>query len=257
MTALVVALGVVVALLAVLVVGLLRSHAEILRELHDLAGGEPGRPGRLDPTRVRPGVALPRGTGAASVGTDLVGVTPEGDAVKVAVQGTDSHTLLLFLSSGCMSCRGFWEALADLPSLGLDPSVRPLAITKGPEDESLSSIAALAPGDVVTVMSSAAWDDYEVPVAPYAILLSRGTGRVLGEGAGATWGQVRDLMQQALADLELGGDADLRERVEALRRRRGATGDRDADTDRALLAAGIGPDHPSLRPEQPLLDTDS
>ena len=36
MTALVVALVLVVALLAVLVIGLLRSHSEILKALHDL-----------------------------------------------------------------------------------------------------------------------------------------------------------------------------------------------------------------------------
>lgn len=248
MTAVVVALGTVVALLAVLVVGLLRSHADILRELHDLRAGGADT-GRLDPSRVRPGVALPRGTGAASVGADLVGVTPEGDAVQIAVRGTDTHTLLVFLSSGCLSCRGFWEALADLPSLGLGPSIRAIAVTKGPDEESISAIAALAPGAVATVLSSSAWDDYEVPVAPYAILVAQGTGQVLGEGAGATWGQVRDLMQQALADLEVGMDADLQARVEALRRRRGATGDRDAQTDYELLAAGIGPDHPSLHPE--------
>jgi len=247
MTAAVVALGVVVALLAVLVVGLLRSHAEILHELHDLRAGT-SPPGRLDRS-VRPGVALPRGSGATSMGADLVGLTPEGDPVQIAVRGTDAHTLLVFLSSGCLTCRGFWEALADRPSLGLDASTRPIAVTKGPEQESLSAIAALAPGDVTTVMSSAAWDDYEVPVAPYAILVAAETGQVLGEGAGATWGQVRDLMRQALADLDLGTDADLRARVEALRRRGGATGDRDAATDHALLTAGIGPDHPSLRPE--------
>ena len=85
-------------------------------------------------------------------------------------------------------------------------------MTKGPEEESISAIAALAPGGVATVLSSAAWDDYDVPVAPYAILVAQGTGRVLGEGAGATWGQVRDLMQQALADAATGSDADLQAR---------------------------------------------
>ena len=39
MTALVVALAVAVVLLAVLVAGLLRSHAEILRALHELGAG--------------------------------------------------------------------------------------------------------------------------------------------------------------------------------------------------------------------------
>ena len=49
LTALVVALGVVVALLGVLVAGLLRSHAEILRQLHALgAGRTPGGVGPVD-----------------------------------------------------------------------------------------------------------------------------------------------------------------------------------------------------------------
>jgi len=248
MTALVVGLAAVVALLAILVVGLLRSHAEILKELHDLRGGADG-PTSQPPTRVRPGVALPRGTGAAAQGADLAGLTPAGDAVQIAVRGAEVHTLLLFLSSGCLTCRGFWDALADQASLGLGPSLRAIAVTKGPDQESLSAITALAPADVPTVLSSEAWDDYDVPVAPYAILVAGGTGHILGEGAGATWPQVRDLMRQALADSELGSDADLRQRVDALQRRRGATGRRDARTDYELLAAGIGPDHPSLRPD--------
>ncbi len=250
MTALVVALGAVVAVLAMLVVGLLRSHAEVLRELHDLQGGQPLADRSRPPSRVRPGVALPRGADAASVGADIAGITPEGDAVQIAVQGADRHTLLLFLSSGCLTCRSFWDALADEATLGLGPAIRPIAVTKGPELESLSSLVALVPGSVPTVLSSEAWESYDVPVAPYAILVDRDTGHILGEGAGATWDQVRELMQQALDDRELGDDADLRQRVDALQRRRGATGRRDARTDYELLAAGIGPDHPSLRPEQ-------
>lgn len=246
MTAVVVALGFVVGLLAVLVVGLLRSHAEILRQLHDLQGGAGSS--ALPAERLRPGVALPRGTGAASAGADLVGVTPSGDAVKLAVSGTDHSTLLVFLSSGCLTCRGFWDALADRTTLGLNELIRPIAVTKSPDEESLASIVALAPADVPTVLTSEAWDDYDVPVAPYAILVDP-DGRIIGEGAAATWDQVRDLMHQALDDASAGLDADLRRRVEDLRRRRGATGDRDASVDAMLLAAGIGPDHPSLRPD--------
>lgn len=248
MTAVVVALGVVVGLLAVLVVGLLRSHAEILRELHALRSEDPATGRRLERSRVRPGVALPRGSGAGSIGKDLVGLDPEGDAVKISVSSTEQSTLLLFLTSGCTTCRGFWSALADLPSLGLRPGIRPVAVTKGPEDESPTAIMALAPAGVPTVLSSAAWTDYDVPAAPYAILVDGTTGRIVGEGAATTWPQIRDLMHEALDDAGLGDDADLRRRVEALRRRRGATGDRDASADAALLAAGIGPDHPSLRP---------
>ena len=54
MTVLVALQGVVILLLAVLVVGLLRSHAEILRALHDLGvnledGAPDSRPGKCSP----------------------------------------------------------------------------------------------------------------------------------------------------------------------------------------------------------------
>lgn len=243
MAAVVVVLGVVVALLAVLVVGLLRSHAEILRELHALrtadADASRGHP-------VRPGVALPRGSGSAARGADLVGVDPSGDAVKVTVSGTERSTLLLFLTSGCVTCRVFWDVLADPVAMGLRPSIRAVAVTKGPLEESVSSLAALASPHVATVLTSEAWDDYDVPVAPYAVLVDP-SGRVIGEGAAATWEQLRELMHQALDDAAIRAE-ELRGRVESLRRRGGATGDRDADTDAILLAAGIGPDDPSLWP---------
>ncbi len=241
------ALALVSALLAVLVVGLLRSHAEILRQLHDLEHGG-GAGADRDAPRMRLGVARPRGAGREAQGADIVGIDPEGDAVKVAVSDNADSTLLLFLSAGCLSCRGFWDALADISALGLRPGIRPVAVAKGPHEESVSAIAALAPAHVVTVLSSEAWDDYEVPVAPYAVLVD-GSGEVIGEGAAATWAQVRDLMNQALDDARAGDDADLRARVARMRRRGGATGDRDAATDEALLDAGIGPDHPSLWPE--------
>ena len=68
MIVLVVLEGVVLALLAVLVVGLLRTHAEILRRLHDLGAGvyddqAPARPSR--PARSAGPDAHPAGRGRA------------------------------------------------------------------------------------------------------------------------------------------------------------------------------------------------
>src|SRR3546814_10763171 len=94
-TAIVVALGVVVAVLALLVVGLLRSHAEILRALHELGIGEDGSShehgaggGRSrstsPPFQVRPAGSLPRGGGRANGVDDLVGVDPNGDPTGAA-----------------------------------------------------------------------------------------------------------------------------------------------------------------------------
>jgi hypothetical protein len=231
--------GVVSALLAVLVIGLLRSHAEVLRRLHELGAGVyedelPG-PGR-SPSEIR---TRPGGTPAH----DLVGVAPSGDTVAVGVRGAPHATLLAFLSSGCATCAGFWDAFAggaaaDLPG----EDTRLVIVTKGPEDESVSEVRARAVAiPVTTVMSNRAFDDYGVPVNPYFILVDGPGERIIGEGAAATWAQVADLLGRAAADH--GATLDLRDS-------RG----RDALAEAELAAAGIGPGHPSLHAVAPLAD---
>jgi len=110
-TALVVALTVAVALLGLLVVSLLRSHAEILRRLHEIdpaydhAGGDhAGHDHGPTPVEVgvRPGVALPREHETPA--HDVQGTTPAGGEVGLALLGGRASTLLAFLSSGCMTC---------------------------------------------------------------------------------------------------------------------------------------------------------
>ena len=92
MTVVVVARGVVIAVLALLVVGLLRSHAEILRRLHDLgagldgdaapaAGALPGRrrPGPGATSRSCPRCPSPPDREAFGGAADLAGVGAGGD----------------------------------------------------------------------------------------------------------------------------------------------------------------------------------
>jgi len=111
MTALVVALGVVVAVLAVLVAGLLRSHADILRALHELGVTEDklSEPSHNDAPgfSTQPGVPQPRPTEGEPTAHDIAGATPTGGAARVAVQATAHNTLVAFLSSGCLTCRDF------------------------------------------------------------------------------------------------------------------------------------------------------
>lgn len=243
LTAAVVLLGALVLLLGLLVAGLLRSHAEILRALHDLGVDEEALTGprRSAPEfQVRPGVALPRGEDATDQAADLVGHDPWGTPVSVAVAGTEHRTLLLFLSSGCLTCADFWEAFAQPAELGLRADIRPVLVTKGPEHESEARVRELAPRDTQVVMASEAWTDYEVPVAPYAILIEGRDGRILGEGASASWEQVRTLMHQALDDLAAVDEVPWR------RGRSGRGAAREASVDAELLAAGITPGHPSL-----------
>lgn len=243
-TAVSVALAVVVAVLALLVVGLLRSHAEILRALHELGIGEDGTSSHGSPRsptfEVRPGVSLPRGdTGTDSV-ADLIGVDPWGDPTTVAVAGTSHRTLLVFLSSGCLTCHHFWEAFADPSTLGLRADVRPVIVVKDPAQESVGRIQELAPTTVPVISSGEAWDAYAIPVAPYFVLVDGTTERVLGEGAAATWEQVRNLLNQALDDVAAVETSPWQ------RGRRPAAVRLDEVAEAELRRAGITPGHPSL-----------
>ena len=124
MVALAVVLSVVVLVLAVLVAGLLRSHADILKALHDLGvgvgepgGSRPGSPtaGVAGPVGPRPGVPLtigpplPGERNSTSAPT-IAGVTPAATRWPCRSPGGDHLTLLAFLSSGCATCAGFWKA---------------------------------------------------------------------------------------------------------------------------------------------------
>jgi hypothetical protein len=191
MTALVAILTVVVALLTVLVAGLLRSHAEILRRLHALDPPDDGGPG-LSP------VALQARPGRR--GHDLAGATLADETLHVAVDATTHRTLVAFLSSGCLTCREFWDAFADVGALGLPPDMRLVVVTKDAAEESVEALRELVPRDVPVVMTSAAWEAYGVPGSPYFVVVNGADGGVAGEGTGATWEQVRNLIVNADAD---------------------------------------------------------
>jgi hypothetical protein len=238
-TVLVVALTVVVALLTVLVAGLLRSHAEILRSLHELgAGREDTAPARgpVDvPFQTRPGVLGPAGvTGGAAV--DVAGSTPDGDSVQLSVTSGPA-TLLAFLSSGCLTCHGFWERFAAGGALGLPAGTRLVVVTQGSDRESATAVQALAGPDLVVVMSTETWERYEVPGSPYFVLVDGSTGTVSGEGSATSWDQVGRLVSEAVGDRAL---------QHAHPEDRGDGAHREARADRELLAAGIAPGHPSL-----------
>jgi hypothetical protein len=250
--ALLVALALLVGLLSVLVIGLLRSHAEILRALHDLGVNlEDGAPpatsrrtpavgDRLAPTV--PGLARPASDGPLGDAVDLTGSLPRGGAAHVAVTGVDHRTLLAFLSTGCGTCGVFWDALRDGATRLPDPDTRVVIVTNGPDAESPAAVADLAPDTLVTIMSSEAWDDFNVPVSPYFVLVDGPSGSVVGEGAGGSWEQVVDLLSKATAD----AGARRAARARPLTRMSGK--DRAERVDQELMAAGIQPGDPSLYP---------
>src|SRR4051794_41307782 len=126
MTALVVTLAVVVALLVVLVAGLLRSHAEILRTLHDAGLGREGE--AATPAR-RSGVAPATPTsGPSPEASDVSGVTPGGDAVAAGAPGAPAPTRPALLPAGCLPCPAFLGTFAG-PPLARPPRAPPGAVT--------------------------------------------------------------------------------------------------------------------------------
>ena len=261
MVALAVVLSAIVLLLAVLVAGLLRSHADILKALHDLGVGV-GEPGAIHDhgTADQAGVAgsggstgvrvpltmgppLPGERSSTSAPT-VAGVTPRGDALAVTVAGGEHRTLLAFLSSGCSTCAGFWEDFSRPGHLGLPPHTRLVVVTKGPDMEIPAEVAAHAPPGLSVVMSTEAWGDYEVPGSPFFVLIDSRSGRRIGEGLAHQFHQVAELVRRA--------DADTREFHVGSTGRAHAGGldgpERELANDRELLAAGILPGDPSLYP---------
>jgi hypothetical protein len=235
---------VVLALLALLVIGLLRSHAEILRRLHELGVDldEPAtRTVSRDQFNVFPEVPSPGEAGALPAGRDLSGVDLADGAVSVRVVGVAHTTLIAFLSGTCLTCERFWEAFGRPAELGLAPNVRLVVVTKSPTEESSARIAEVAPKGIPLVMSSEAWDAYSVPGSPYFVLVDGPSGRARGEGTGIDWPQVRGLLEQ-VADDEV-----FASRLESRRVAKPAADDtRERRVDAELMAAGIRPGDPSL-----------
>ncbi|MFZ0015526.1 MAG: hypothetical protein WAL25_15585 [Acidimicrobiia bacterium] len=190
MTAVVIIEGVVIVLLLILVAGLLRSHAEILRQLDRLGGGsaEPRIPGdrRLRTT----------GLGRAPA-SEIVGTDPDGAAISVSLRHGRGETLLAFLSTGCASCRIFWSDLA-MPEK-LPPGTRPLVVTKGAGSESPGVVRDLAPQSVTVVMSDEAWDAFRVPLTPYFMWVDD-DGAISGEGSATDMNHLMSLFAQSSAD---------------------------------------------------------
>ena len=265
MLAVVIAEGVAIALLGILVLGLLRSHALILKALHELGAGlelereaaatDGGAPSGAVPVQIEPGV-VPNTRTESSAAHDVVGTDLAGSPLLVELAGASGRpTLLAFLTSGCSVCLTFWEELG--PDTATPGDARLVVVAKGTRDESPSVLAKLARPGVEVISSSGAWADYEIPGSPYFVLVE--DGLVTGEGSATSWPAVRDLLQQAVEE-------SAHARAAAGRTGPGAAfaagagaaagGHEDLGRiDAELLAAGIRPGHPSLfEPADPVED---
>lgn len=202
-------------LLSVLVIGLLRSHAEILRRLE------------VRDDRVPLPAPAARITGRAAA--DIAGTTPAGDARSVSLSAGAPDTLLAFLSSGCSICGTLLDQLER--GEGVPRVPRLVVVTKDAPVERARRFAAAA--DVAhVVMSGQAWEDYAVPGSPYFVYVDGASGLVAGEGSAPSWDRVASLVGEMLDEPREGG-------TEA--------GDRVGEQ---LAAAGIGHGHPSLYPSR-------
>ena len=223
MVAVVIAEGLAIVLLGLLVVGLLRSHADILKALHELGAGLED-----DDAPARRSTVTSHGDRTTGTAHDVSGTTPDDDAAAVAVVGSRQDTVLAFLSTTCLSCEPFWETFAGQHELPQD--TRLVVVVQ--EGDSRSKLRKLTPPDLLVIRSDQAWQDYDIPGSPHFVHISAGNGQITGEGTGDTWEQVLGLLthgSEAGRPEELRGGRDNAERI-----------------DDELLVSGIGPGHTSL-----------
>ncbi len=243
MSVLVLVETVLLGVLTVLVAGLLRAYATVLRRLHDLDQGASTsrRPQEFSlpivatsPTAPAPTAAGPQDEFAAA--HDVSGESLAGEVVSARIVDVEHDTLLLFLSSNCASCEVFWRELAD--PIALPAGTRLLVVAQSPAQESPADLADLAPASADVILSSQAWRDYEVPGSPHVVFVNGRTGRVRGEGTGQSLAQVSQLLARSTGDARFvtGRRADKPARDAEL----------EAAVDRELLAAGIVPGDPRL-----------
>jgi hypothetical protein len=227
--------GVALVLLGLLVVGLLRSHAEILRALADLGAGiGPDGPDRQTSIQL----AADGGSAGEGVGGpahDLQGETLDGETVAIGVVGASQDTVLAFLSAGCYTCEPFWKALSG--SVEIPNNARIIALAQAADN--ISKLRTLAGPELLVLVSDSAWTDYQVPGSPHFVGVNGASGTIAGEGTASNWPQIRDLLEHATRGARSARDGaiavDPRDNAERI--------------DRELQAAGIGPGHASLYPE--------
>jgi hypothetical protein len=256
MLAVVIAEGVAIVLLGVLVLGLLRSHALILKALHELGAGlelekEAGTGVSLATTGGKPGpvpVELESGVVQAvrkdsATAHDIVGTDLDRVEQQVTVTTPGTRTLLAFLTSGCSVCQTFWDEFQGPVDVPGDGALH--IIAKGSAEESITTLRALA-GDRDVVQSSAAWVDYDIPGSPYFVYVEGGL--VTGEGSATSWSQVRGLMAQGVADSVDARTAAGRSGPGLLVGDATGGGGRDnlSRIDAELLASGVRPGDPSF-----------
>jgi hypothetical protein len=206
LTALVIVETIVLALLSVIVVAVLRSHAEILRRLpepeSDHADDGPAAGMVVLPDAPAIPKHLPSPRRRATEAHDISGTTLDADPVVVSMR-SGANTVVAFLSTGCLTCRTFWEGLRPEVWRPLPGDARVVVVVKDPAFESPSKLRELAPAGVTVVQSSPAWEDFGVSMSPYFCFVDGASGTVRSEGSAMGWDQVTSLLRDSLLDEEV------------------------------------------------------
>jgi hypothetical protein len=250
MTWVVAALTVVVAVQTLFVLGLLRSHADLLARVAQLAEREPARAAEPSPTAMPEGVVPAPATLEQTVVRSIEGLDHELEPYRLAVRDVSTPYLLVaFLSTSCFSCLDIWRDVieggeaASTVDAG-DDTASLLIVLKAREYENLGKATALARETPVPVLlSGSAWEELDVPGSPYFALIATGEERVVGAGSAQSWHQLKSLASDGMLELSLatkpssngGGYRSIIERE-----------------DDDLARAGIHPGHSSLT--APLLE---
>jgi hypothetical protein len=189
---------VVVILLCVVVVALVRAQASTARRLAIVERRLLRAQRRVEPeeaTMDPQSTPEPVDEAAGGDTVDVRGVTVDGEPALVELERPDRPTLVAFLSTTCGICLGLWEQLRDRDLSG----VRTVVVTKDPAVEDVQRAAGLArSGSLPVVMSSEAWDDYEVPGSPYFLLVDGTPATVVAEGEASTWDAVQRIAERSM-----------------------------------------------------------
>jgi hypothetical protein len=237
------ALTVVVSVLALFVLGLLRSHAEIRSRIRELESSPRTAPPSEPPTFAPGLVEAPDEMPDTQI-TRIEGVDSDLEPATVVLRELPTTYLLVaFLSTGCLTCLDIWR---DMIEAGEDSqrvtaggeAAAVILILKSSEYENLGKARALANETSAQVLFSAdAWNELEVPGSPYFALLRNTDGSVVGAGSAQSWEQLKSLASDGMLELAVRGVA-----ATSARGYRSIIEREDAD----LARAGIRPEHPSL-----------
>jgi hypothetical protein len=197
-------------LLAALCVGLLRTNASLTRRVDalEIAAERARRRQAANALRTEASQeatmgSSPSGSSDAEPEDDpapqdsaddglvsLDGTTPDGSPLSVDLHSSDPQ-LVAFLSTSCAICTSLWEGLRSGALAEQSPTLRSIVVTKSAPVEDADRVRELSgAGDIVTVMSTQAWEDYEIPGSPYFLLVGGEPRDVIGEGPASGWADV-------------------------------------------------------------------